>query len=223
MLDFSFLAEQEHAVPFYLPKGTVLTNQGERMDYLYFLTEGVCDRMVYTEEGDEMVLYRKQPNEGINSMIGVHSLWYENFVSPHTFVAVTDIKGIRLPSEEAKYLFQQRVDVMNVLHEDLVKKYSDLREKYQIRLTNHVANQICEFIYQNLEEQQGTYHLKKNCSNATISQRLNVHQVTVANVMSYLQKTGVIKRDKRKITVLNMLQLKRYAAGERLPYRSKTE
>ena len=61
-------------------------------------------------------------------------------------------------------------------------------------------------------------YLPKKLSNVSISHQIGVHQVTVAKIMSYLQKEAIIQRTPQGIQILDSQKLQAYADGEKMNY-----
>lgn len=215
-LDYLFSIEETTLREF--KKGEYLLREGDKVVNLFYLLKGSCNRIETNIFGDEVIYNTKQANQGIYSLIGVNALYTKESRSPSTFIARTEVKCYKINAEKAKsYISQQPEILISLLHmnED---SYDFLKSSFKHRMERTTANFFCNILLKNTVEMNGEIYLKEDLTNLELSQRLGVHQVTVARIMTILKNEKVLERNSKGIQVLKPNCLKEYAEGKKLNY-----
>ena len=218
-MDLSFLCQLEGATLCKFTKGECLVQQGDPLDYIYYLTEGVCERIELSEDGGEVLFNKKMPNDGPNSIVGLNTLWAASagFCYVNTFVAITDVVCYRIDAVEAKKALQKCPEALDEILSTLSQKYLTLKEMYKSRQERRAPNQLCALLLKNIVITAEGMYINKKLKNVEISRQLNIHPVTVAKIMSFLQKEDILQRTSNGIKVLDFDRLVAYV-DEKMEY-----
>lgn len=219
-LNLSFLSDLPSATVCTFKKGEFLINQGERVEHIYYLQKGVCEHIEYGPAGDEILYYQKRPNAGLESVIGLNHLWVSDSVAISSFYAKTDLVCIRVEAGEAKRAFLEHPLILDEIITGLAKKYIGLRSMFRYRHDRKIPAQLCRLLIGYAQSTQDQMIIPKSVSNVVLSRQLGAHQVTVAKIMSYLQKNGILKRTRDGIVIIDRQALLDYADGGKMDYLS---
>lgn len=220
-MDASFLCQLESAVLCKFSKGQYLAQQDDPLKYIYYLVEGCCERVDFTEDGGEILFNIKPADHSLNAIVGLHTLWTADFRYTNSFIAVTDVTCYRIDAMTAKQEILKYPEILDAIIASLNQKYLTLRDMYTSRQTRRIPNQICALLANHVITIDNVHMLSPQMTNVNISHQLNVHPVTVAKIMSFLQREHVILRTKNNVQILDLPQLQKYAGNMRVPYLSK--
>ena len=92
-------------------KGSTIIQQGENLEYVYYLSSGMCYRMSITEKGDEIVYGIKQPNQFIYSLLGILIVFGDGFTA-NRFVAKTKCCCYKIPKEVLSHYVADKPDIL---------------------------------------------------------------------------------------------------------------
>lgn len=219
-VDVSFLCDLESAVRCTFRAGEYLVQQDQPRRYVFYLTEGNGEWLEYTEDG-EALYFRSKHAGDTQDVVGLHNLWSPEPLYSYSFVSTSDIVCYRIDEADAREAIHRRPDAMEAVLIMLTRKFQELRKLYNARQSRHISNQVCAYLLDSIVQNANGIRLPKKLTNVSISHRLNVHQVTVAKIMKFLQTEGVISRTADGVRVLNLPRLEEYANGARMAYLSK--
>ena len=101
-MDLSFLCQLPGAHVCHFNKGEYLIHQGDPMPYVYYLQNGSCERIEYSDCGDEIIFNTKLSGSGINAVVGLNNLWNTEPISFSSFIAKTSVTCCRIDAVLAK-------------------------------------------------------------------------------------------------------------------------
>ena len=220
-VDDSFLCSLANAQVCHFDKGQYLIRQDDPMDCIYYLLKGSGELLEYTREGETLFCRLKSADQPLNRIVGLHNLWQLEPSYTYSFVAATDIDCLRIEAGQARQAFLDHPQVMDQVLVLLTEKYLNLRDMYKARQSRHIANQVCDYLFQHMQQNASGACLPRDVTNVRIARRLNVHQVTVAKIMRQLQTEGVLRRTPAGLQILDPARLQAYAQGQRLDYLKK--
>lgn len=155
--DLTFLCNLESATLCTFKKGEIVINQGEPVKYIYLLVKGICEHLEYSQAGDEIVYFKKTPNAGLDSIIGLNHLWLPDHIAISSFLAKTDLVCIRIELDEAKKEILMYPAVVESILSSLAIKFYDLRLMFNFRHNRQTPNQICNLLISNIIERKEIY------------------------------------------------------------------
>lgn len=196
-------------------KGSYIIRQGEKVDFLYYLTSGTCYRTLITEKGDEIIYGIKESNNSFQSLLGVLVL-FSNEISVYHFIARSNCRCYKIPKETFWLYLRANPDILSQLLQMAMCDYRQLVDSFQARKEGKVANRLCKFLLNNTQDHNGILLVNRIYSNAEISRFLGIHQVTVAKILKTLKNEGIINKEKEGIRILNEKSLIKYAKDENI-------
>ena len=217
-MDLSFLCQLPSAYPCRFSKGQYLIHQGDAMDYVYFLHSGRCERIEYSDCGDEIIFNTKISGEGLNALVGLNNLWNPQPYSFSSFIAKTNVTCSRIEAASAKQALLTRPDILDAIMALQMDNYLRLRALFKCHHERRTPNLLCELLIKNAAASPDGLSLPKKLTNVSISHQLGVHQVTVAKIMAYLQKEAIIERTPAGLKILDLPRLHSYAQGQKMAY-----
>lgn len=217
-MDLTFLLELESARKCRFRKGDFLIFQGDKTEYIYYLIEGECERIEYSENGDLLKYNEKRTDDGLNSLVGINNLWIPDHISFSSFRALSDVVCYRLDIAEVMGVLQSRADILSALLVQLGDKYCQLRTLLSVHREKKIPAVFCFMLLQHAEASEGDELVAYNWSNVAICRSLGIHQVTGAKIMSLLQKEKIIERRASNIHIIDNDALLAYANNKKMKY-----
>ena len=189
-------------------KGDILLASGEQLTHLFYLVEGVVNREIVTENGNETIVSIKTNESPIDALVGVILLYRDSDISNSTFVAKTDCTCYLIPKES--YL-----EVANKSPELLLDT---------IRLMTRETKRLTELYNSKLLDQSrpkdGQTIVPAYWNNLEIAKYLGIHTVTVSRILKILKQSGALKRSPQGLVLTDPAKIAAYAEHrEQLNYR----
>lgn len=210
MLDFTKFPEGEICC---FNKGDVIIKQEEKLEYIYYLTEGVIYRTVLNEKGDETIYDTKSGNNSLKSALGILYLFNDG-CSYTNFIAKSTCTCYRIPKKVVMDAIKNDPIILYELVEIAMNFYNTTISLIEQRQQRTAVNRLCQFLLDQSEYKNNKLAVRKACTNAEISRFLGVHQVTVGRIVKCLKDEGVIIRCKNGLTILDPEKLRQYANDE---------
>lgn len=202
------------------PKQYII-RQGETLDYVYYLTGGICYHTFYTSTGNEIINSVRKSDYGLNALLGITMIYTEDRIATGNFISKTTCFCYKIPYKLMKEYICSTPEVADELLHILAKKIQITADKFQVRHEKQAANQLCKWLLENSQSQQNQQIVSEMSSNAAIGRLLGIHKVTVAKILKELKTQGVLIRDGKSIIILDYEQLRSYANGKKLIYGKK--
>ncbi len=201
-----------------IKKGEKILEQGEEVEYIYYLTKGTCYRVVLNDKGDEIIYGVKQTDTLARSLVGVMSV-YGGGVSANSFVAQTDCEGYYIPKEEFLAYAKQNPELLDELLHMAAKEHYDLYLNFQFRQEGRIANRLCQMLLEQAKKtEDGQWRIDRSVTNVKLGQFLGIHAVTVAKIMKQLKAEGIICRTAEGTLISDLQGLNAYAQGKKMVY-----
>lgn len=194
-------------------KDDYIIYQGEKLEFLYYLVSGSCYRLTVTENGCETIYGVKEPSKGVQSLLGVLTV-YSDGISSNNFIAGTECSCYRIPKETFFKYVSDKPDILNELLRLAMWELRKVAGSYKCRQEGKTANRLCRLLLENTQDKRGDLIVSKKYNNVRMSQFLGVHEVTISRILRALIKEGLIKRKKDGLHILNEEKIKIYANSE---------
>lgn len=217
-MDLSFLCQLPGSYLCRFKKGEYLIHQGDPLLYIYYLQSGSCERIEYSDSGDELIYKTKLSDGSVSAVVGIHNLWHPESVSFSSFIAKTNITCYRIEAALAKDALLKRPDILDAILTSQMENYLHLHALFKNHHERRTPSLLCALLLRQAAASSDGLYLPKKLTNVSISHQLGVHQVTVAKIMSYLQKEAIIQRTPQGIQILDSQKLQAYADGEKMNY-----
>lgn len=217
LAEFEQLKTLEGSALHTFKRGEIIIRQGEPVNFIYYLTDGTCYRSAITEQGEEYFYWIRSSVNVIDSLLGVFSLYGYGY-SGSSITAKSDCICYRIPGD----IFLQFVDTSPVLLRSLLERclrqYGDLDKMFHSYKEHKAGEQVAHVLLDGCGYGEKGSTLPATYSYDFISQKTALHRVTVARVLRYFKEHEIIRRDGRKIVILNQEELERIADGKQVKY-----
>lgn len=210
MIDFINLPNAKKC---YFNKGDIIIEQQEKLEFIYYLEEGLIYRTVLNSKGDETVYDTKSGSNSLKSALGILYLFNDGR-SYTNFIAKSRCVCYKIPKDIVMNVIQDDAKILYELVEISMEFYNRTIQLIEQKNQKSVVNRLCQFLIDQAEFKNNKLAVRKACTNAEISRFLGVHQVTVGRIIKCLKDEGVIVRCKNGLTILDENKLKQYANDE---------
>ncbi|MFZ7101074.1 MAG: helix-turn-helix domain-containing protein [Peptococcaceae bacterium] len=197
-------------------KGSNMIEQGEKVEYIYYLVSGTCHRLTITNKGNEIIYGTKESKDFIKALVGVLVLYSPDGRSISNFIAKSKCYCYRIPKNTFFHYVRNKPDILTKLLCFALWEYRELYNTFQYRQEGKVPNRLCELLLKNAQNKHGKLVVAKAFSNSEIGRYLGIHKVTVAKILKALKEKGIIEKHKEGILVLDQAQLIAYAQSEKI-------
>ena len=184
-----------------LPLGMVVYESGAELRHIYFPTNSIVSLLYVMQDGASAEI-AVVGNEGV---IGV-SLFMGGETTPSRAIVQSAGYAYRLTGARLKQEFNRHGDLLHVL---LRYTQSLLTQMSQTAVCNRhhtLDQQLCRWLLLSLDRLSGN---RLNMTQELIANMLGVRREGVTDAAGKLQKLGVIRYSRGKITVLDRPQLER--------------
>ena len=207
-----------------MEKNSRIVDADKRLDYIYYLEDGIVALIDLLEDGDERIYrYHKR-----GELLGIFKLY--NMIpslknSPqHTVcgiynsVAKTDCVVYRLEPEVVLRFLYQNPEMLIEQIRMTGKVNINHSFRYSRMLKNRTPNILCEVLLEFSREQDGVLQLDPYFSNAEIARYMGVHVVTVGKILKQLRAEGLIARRSGRIVILDRCGVEAYLGEKIMKY-----
>jgi len=186
-----------------MPLGHTLYESGERMQYVYFPTEGIVSLLYVTHGGNSAEL-AVVGNEG---MVGV-SLFMGGETTPNRAVVQSTCKAYRLPSLVLKTGFAEGGALQLVLLRFTQAMITQISQTAVCNLHHTIDQQLCRWLLLSLDRLPAN---KLQMTQELIANMLGVRRQGVTESAQRLEREGLITYSRGLITVLDRPALEKRA------------
>ncbi|MEE0434565.1 MAG: Crp/Fnr family transcriptional regulator [Peptococcaceae bacterium] len=213
MMNFKDLPNLE---PCFFKKGSVLIQDGDRVDYVYYLRKGTVYREIVTDTGVESILSCKEGGGLTDSIIGILLLYGHEapYISGNNFVAGTDCYCLRIPVDVIKGYLHTRPELLEELVGTAIHECGYLMNLYLGKSEAPAPAALCTWMLERLEKRVDGQYLP-SYHHDDIAKFLNLHKVTVSRIFSALRREGVLEKTDHGLRVRDMSRLRDYADNRR--------
>ncbi len=178
---------------------------GERLQYNYYLLNGICARVFLAPNGEEIVLNYFHSGK----MIGIYSEREQEVVEE--FLAKTDCICYKIPCLQIETYIKGHHDFAYALLQEMA-------EEYWQQLTFHIARtlgggiSVVGIALKSLAIPQtdGSFLVDAIFTNVELSKYCGIHAVSVSRLLAQLSKAHIIEKRPDGITIHEMSQLEEY-------------
>lgn len=200
-------------------RGDSIVNQGDDTEYVYYILNGICYRVISNENGNEQIISIRTARGDISSVLGLLTLLNNRETYSCSFRALTDCKCYKIHS---KKFFDIIYTDIHFLHQAIAFSTSEnigLIHKLTAHSESSVSNFLCCLIYQlSIPAKDGKYTLPREYTIEFLSKMIGVTNVTVARIIGSLKSAGVLSREKGKLFINDMHEFENYCNGKVIKY-----
>lgn len=195
-------------------EGEHLLRQGDKIDCVYFLQDGLCCQYAIKETGEEHILMVQGGDDTAWSLLGVIYLFADE-ISGMNFEARSTCICYKIPKNTILQYLKQHSELLIELLKQSMNLYANTYEHLKYRWQGNTVGQLCQFLLDKAELKNDILIVGRFYTNIRISQFLGVHNITASRIIKSLKDIGIIKRDPQGIIVLQPDALQEYIAGEK--------
>lgn len=213
---YSFFQKFVSNPPHLVKKGTVLFNEGDPLERLYFIKEGFVKLYRLSDEGRDTTIYLYGPG----SILGVRALTSEDESAKHYAEALTDLQIINIKrkeyfeitSENPEYL----VDLLHIFISRLNYTEKKLEGFIITDTTARLAYFLADCVQRFCKNKKEPIRLPIPLTHQRLAEFIGALRETVSLSVAKLEKEGVLKIDRGKVTILDLKKLNKYAENEKV-------
>ncbi len=194
-----------------IKKGTVLFNEGQPLDNLYFIKSGFVKLYRLSDEGRESIIYLY----GKGQILGLRALTSEDECAKHYAEAITDLKIMTISRKdylEAVSLHPEYlIDLLHIFIDRLNYTESRLGGFVLTDTTARVAFFLSDCATRFGEEKNNKIELPLELTHQRIAEFVGSFRETVTLSIQKLEKEKILKIENKKMTILNIAELRKHA------------
>lgn len=206
--DFVSLFEAVKRSPHIIKQKTILFNDGDPLERLYFIQEGFVKLYRLSDEGKETTIYACGPGD----VLGLRSLTSKDKYAKHSAEAMTNIKVITISHQEFFSIVaenpQYLVDLIHLYLNRLIYTETRLEAFITADTTTRVTIFLNYFANRFGRVSNNEIILPITLTHQLIAEFIGSARETVTLALNRLSKEGIIKKQKGIITILDPDKLK---------------
>lgn len=209
----SFLKALSDKKPHVIKKGTIIFNEGDPVNRLYFIIDGYLKLYRVSEEGRDSTSYLLGPSY----VLGIRALTSEDECAKHNAQALTNISVITISHKEYFELLTGHpeflVDLLHVFIDRLNYTERKLEGFMLTDATARVANFLLDTNQRFNSKNSQPVTLPLKLTHQLIADFVGSFRETVTLSLKKLEGEKIISNNKGLITIINLNRLKRYSYG----------
>ena len=207
----TFFKKYVHKEPHLVKKGTIIFNEGDPLQRLYFVKSGFVKLYRLSDEGRESTIYLYGPG----SILGIRALTSEDGCARHYAEAITDMEistierdlFFEILAENPEYVIDLLHIFINRLNYTEGKLEGFILTDAKARVAYFLADCVLRFGIKN----GGKFELPLELTHQRIAEFVGSFRETVTNALKELEKEGILSIKKSKVTILDAAKLHKYA------------
>lgn len=209
---FSFAKKFSKKPPHLVKKGTVIFNEGDPLERLYFIHEGFVKLYRLSSEGRETTIYLFGPG----NVLGVRALTSEDESARHIAEAITDLKISTLTRKEYFEILENQPEYLIDLLHIFINRLNYTEKKLEgfiiTDTTARVAYFLADLAQRFCNTKNNKVELPLPLTHQRIAEFVGSVRETVTLALQKLEKERILKMEnKGKIVILDFKKLKEYS------------
>ncbi|MBI2022161.1 Crp/Fnr family transcriptional regulator [Candidatus Daviesbacteria bacterium] len=193
-----------------IKKGTIIFNEGDPLDRIYFIEKGFVKLFRLSDEGRETTIYLYGPG----NILGVRALTSKDECAKHFAEAITDLKistitrkdYLKVLAENPEYL----VDLLHVFINRLNYTERKLEGFIITDATARVAYFLADCVTRFCKVVSNQTEIPLPLTHQRIAEFVGSVRETVTLALQRLEKEGILEDSRGRIKVLDVQKLKSY-------------
>lgn len=199
-----FLQLGDHKV---YKKGEALIPINTVVDRLGYLKKGRAGRLVLTDNGSEKII----KIIGDKNIIG-EVMFFKQTTSDHAFIALEPCECYWFDRETVEQVFLKDDAIVHALIQWFCNRMMSLNLQIMDGMREDTYHRVCKFIEEYVKafgsvDENGVYSYEGKLSHYDIAKYLGVNRVSVTRAISKLQQAEILKKDRRRLVVMDMERL----------------
>ena len=192
-------------------KGTVIFNEGDSLERLYFIKDGFVKLYRLSDQGRETTIYLYGPG----NILGIRALTSKDECAKHYAEAITDLQIITLSRKDYMQILREHPEhIVDLLHV-FINRLNYTERKLEGFIITDTTARVAYFLADCAERFgkviNGQYEIPLNLTHQRVAEFVGSFRETVTLALQKLEKDRVLKNDRGKITILDIKKLKKYS------------
>lgn len=197
--------------PRLIKKGSIIFNEGDELDKVYFIHKGFVKLYQLSPEGRETTIYLYGPGQ----ILGVRALTSEDKCARHFAEAITDLSMITINRKDYFEAVNKNPEYLLDLLHVFIDRLNYTERKLEGFIITDVTSRIAYFLLdianRFCEGKTKNFELPLTLTHQRIAEFVGSFRETVTLSLNKLKKEGVLKDYRGKITILDLKKLNKSA------------
>lgn len=196
----------------------LMTGDGVRGEYGYFLESGIVALGTITQEGEERV-YLYFRGKRLVAFLQLLDDGYESSASGFdrkrrvgqtdiVLTAKTDCIVYRISKKKFYELIDMDMKFNRFIIQTVSENYRELLNHFQQVIEESASIRLCRLLLESYVEIEGKKILPKTLSFSEMSKYLGTHPVTVSRIIASLRREGCVTKEKAVLIITNEKRLR---------------
>ena len=206
---FAFFGKFNKRASYLVKKGTIIFNEGEPLDRVFFIEAGFVKLYRLSKEGRETTIYLYGPGQ----ILGIRALTSEDECARHYAEAITDLKVMSIKRSEYFQILSEHPEYLVDLLHVFIDRLNYTERKLEGFIITDVVSRIAYFIYdlavRFCDTEGKQIELPLQLTHQRIAEFVGSTRETVTVAMHKLEKDKILEDSRGKIIILDLNGLKK--------------
>ncbi len=195
-----------HLRPIHLDRGQLLYSQGNRLDQVYFPTDGLVAILAETADGEmiDSAIIGREGAVGVFEACGSRQFFAEALVQ-------VPGKAARMSASAYRELFEASPGIRTAVHRYVEQLMSETRQSVVCNSLHEVEGRLCRNMLEAMDKARLGTSLP--FTQSMLARMLGAQRTTVAETISRLQRDGVLKSRRGSIEISDRDALERLSCS----------
>lgn len=199
------------STPKLVKKGTIVFNEGDKINKIYFISKGFIKLYRMSSEGRETIIYLGGPGQ----ILGVKALISQDEKTKHFAEAITDLEIITISRKDYfKAVAENPEYILDLLHV-FIERLNYAERKLEGFILTDVTSRIAYFLLDIANRfcpgKSKNFELPLSLTHQRIAEFVGAFRETVTISLNKLQKEAVLKDNRGRITILDIKKLNKFS------------
>ncbi|MGL5677353.1 MAG: Crp/Fnr family transcriptional regulator [Cellulosilyticaceae bacterium] len=190
-----------------LEKGVNISPDATESNALYYLEDGLCALVRYTQNGEEIIYHYFQSGQilgGVYFHLAEDPTRYlhDPYQLSH-FITKTKCTLYQIPYHKVNHLIETDPSIGILIAKSMATHFHDVLGHFHGTNDHFTHVRLCKFLLNLSQKTDGIYRLARHFTYVEISKYLGVHSVTISRMMLTLKQLGIIKKDGHSTIILH--------------------
>lgn len=192
-------------------KGTVIFNEGDSLERLYFIKEGFVKLYRLSDQGRETTIYLYGPG----NILGIRALTSKDECAKHYAEAITDLQIITLSRKEYMQILREHPEyIVDLLHV-FINRLNYTERKLEGFIITDTTARVAYFLTDCAERfgkvKDGNFEIPLTLTHQRIAEFVGSFRETVTLALQKLENEAALKNARGKIIILDLKKLQRFS------------
>ena len=206
---FTFFGQFNKRSSYLVKKGTILFNEGEPLERVFFIEQGFVKLYRLSKDGRETTIYLYGPGQ----ILGIRALTSEDVCARHYAEAITDLKVMSIKRTEYFEILSEHPEYLVDLLHVFIDRLNYTERKLEGFIITDVVSRIAYFLYdlavRFCDTEKKQIALPLQLTHQRIAEFVGSTRETVTISMHKLEKDKILEDSRGKILILDLSGLKK--------------